>query len=51
MTHYLKRINPKGEKFVGQCEHCGEQGGFSIMDDLCPGPPHSSEDDLLDALQ
>lgn len=51
MEHYLIRTNPKGQSFIGKCKHCGEEGGFALMKEFCSGPPHSPEDDLLDALK
>ncbi len=37
-SHALKRINPKGEPFVGQCVICG-RSGFTAEDthNECPG--------------
>ena len=39
-THALKRINPKGEPFIGQCVICG-RSGFEAKDALkeCSGGP------------
>ena len=39
-THALKRINPKGEPFIGQCVICG-RSGFAAEDALkeCCGEP------------
>lgn len=39
-THALKRINPKGEPFIGQCVICG-RSGFAAEDALkeCKGKP------------
>ena len=39
-THALKRINPKGEPFIGQCVICG-RSGFVAEDARkeCSGEP------------
>lgn len=52
MTHAVIRTSPKGEKFVGRCIKCGEEGlglGGALID--CPADAIVSDRQaLLDIL-
>jgi hypothetical protein len=52
--HSLRRTNPKGEKFIGECVLCGKKG-LSIRDfqsQECDNPLQITQDeDLLSALE
>ena len=52
MTHALTRTSPFGERFVGRCDKCGQEG-FGMGGALEPCPMDhlvSDEQALLDCL-
>lgn len=52
MTHALTRTSPKGRRFIGRCDKCGE-GGLGMGAALEPCPMDaliSDEQALLDCL-
>lgn len=45
--HFLDRISPKGEPFMGRCILCGAERSAKGEIDECPNPDNVSVEDAL----
>lgn len=47
-THCLERTSPIGEKFIGKCVLCGQEGlTFKQALEHCPNPKGITKDDAV----